>query len=98
MMRLSKKQGRSGLKGQVWVIEGRIVNEYALLLKKEYEAVHPEDRSRLRMDLGQVTFVDEQGADLLWRMEKEQVELREARTFVKQILERRKRDDPARAE
>jgi len=31
-------------------------------------------------------------------MEKEQVELREARTFVKQILERRKRDDPARAE
>ena len=95
MMRLNKKNDRSRSEGPVWVVEGRIVNEYALLLREEYEALLPEDRSRLRVHLGEVTFVDEQGADLLWQMEREKVELGEARAFVKEILEKRKQDDPA---
>ena len=95
MMRLSKKNDRSCSEGPVWVVEGRIVNEYALLLKEEYEGLLPELRSRLRIDLEQVSFVDEQGADLLWRMEKDQVELKGAKAFVKQVIEKKKQEGPA---
>lgn len=86
MMRLSRTRDPARPGRPVWLVEGRIASEYALLLRDEYEALPPEARRALRIDLGRVSFVDEHGAALLCRMEDERVVLAGANPFVCQIL------------
>ncbi len=90
MMILKKAADAPGSKNPVWFVEGRIVREYASLLWWEYLGLPANLRSRLVLDIRKVTFVDDEGAQVLSSMQLGQVHLVGAGAFVHGILRQRK--------
>lgn len=90
MMRLIKTCDQHYPEKLIWVVEGRIVGEYAQLLRQEYKALPPEERSRLRVILEQVSFVDEEGTEVLFEMQKHRVVLEAGRAFVQEVLKKQR--------
>ena len=86
MMRLTKVPNRDHPDSTVWMVEGRIGGEYALLLREEYRALSSEERERVCVDLTEVSFVDEQGVEVLREIERGRGRVQGARGFVKEIL------------
>jgi len=90
MMLIKKAGDGAGSRNPLWVVEGRIVGEYASLLWEEYLGLPAHSRSKLVLDLRKVTFVDDEGAQVLSSMQLDQVHLVGVGAFVHGILRQSK--------
>jgi hypothetical protein len=89
---LTKSNQGSGAGKALWIIEGTITEEFSIELEAEYGRLPPGERSDLCVYLNHVPYADEKGLDLLSRMAKDGVKLKEAGLLVRELLRARIQD------
>ena len=72
----------------LWIIEGKISGEYALLLEETYHDLSPKERRSLYLNLENVSYVDQKGAKVLLTMEEEGVLLEALIPFPQELISR----------
>ena len=87
-MRITKTTKSSKAGGTLWIIEGKISGEYALLLEETYQELSPQERGGLYLNLENVSYVDQKGTEVLLGMEGEGVKLEALTPFLPELISR----------
>ena len=87
-VRITESASPRGPGNTLWIIEGKISDESAVLLENTYQELSPQDRKGLCLNLENVSFVDRKGAEVLLTMEREGVLIETLNLFLQELINR----------